>query len=63
MASSRTSFPECCRYCPHHAEFTGSCTHELRQTLIEVFAYTEPQGQSCPVYAEWHGKEMVELAR
>lgn len=41
-------FPACCAYCPYRHHVTGSCDHDLRQTLVRGFI---DRGETtCSVY-------------
>jgi len=40
------TFPGCCARCPHLNRLDGSCTHELRQSLLLEL----DDDRTCPVY-------------
>jgi len=41
------AFPNCCACCPYLQAFKASCTHDLRQSLVQDLS----RNQSCPVYS------------
>lgn len=51
-------FPGCCVYCPHLQRVTASCTHELRQSLLDELTTARP----CPVYSREKTEAMRRLA-
>lgn len=52
-------FPACCAHCPYLRPVEASCTHELRQALIQEVT----EGATCSVYAERKTATMSELSR
>ena len=62
MGVSSTTFPECCRYCPHRTPVSGACGHAARQTLVAEFARAGDSETTCPVFADWRTDEMAALS-
>ncbi|WP_152418101.1 hypothetical protein [Haloferax elongans] len=60
MPDGRINFPECCGYCPHRQRFSAACSHDLRQSLVFELAAAE---KPCPVFDDWHAREMSRLER
>ncbi|WP_311172907.1 hypothetical protein [Halobellus ordinarius] len=58
MVATDLTFPECCATCPHRNSFTASCTHDLRQVVIQEANSAEP----CPVYVTERADAMRQLA-
>ncbi|MGQ4555560.1 hypothetical protein [Halobellus sp. GM3] len=58
MFAADPPFPECCATCPHRNSFKASCTHELRQAVVQEVDEAEP----CPVYQDEKTDAMRELA-
>jgi hypothetical protein len=50
-------FPSCCACCPHLRRVKASCTHELRQSLVQELT----TNQSCPVYSQAKTNAMQQL--
>lgn len=56
MAASVT---ESCTHCPHFDKFHSSCTHELRQSLIQEISSGEDK--TCPLFPRIHAEAMQSL--
>lgn len=50
---------EACTHCPHFDEFHGSCTHELRQSVIQEISSSE--NETCPVFPKIYAEAMQSL--
>lgn len=61
MSSFDLPVTESCLHCPHFDTFQGSCTHDHRQSVIQVLASKE--GDRCPLYPAVHAEAMQELEK
>jgi len=58
MTTADPPFPACCASCPHRNAFTASCTHDFRQSVVQMV----DENGTCPVYVDEKSEAMRELA-
>lgn len=61
MLADRLQMAECCTQCPYFDKFHRSCTHDLRQVIIQE--RTDESTIRCPVFSRVRAKSMHELER
>lgn len=58
MNTVLSTVPESCTRCPYLDHFHSTCSHPLRQSLIQEFA---DEHDDCPVFSEVRAEAMRDL--
>lgn len=61
MRESEFHPSDCCVKCPHFDKFRRTCTHDLRQAIIQEMA--DEREAPCPVFSRVRARSMAELER
>ncbi|WP_254822918.1 hypothetical protein [Haloglomus halophilum] len=61
MRENEFHLSDCCVKCPHFDEFRRTCTHNLRQAIIQEMA--DESRPACPVFPGVRAQSMQELER
>jgi hypothetical protein len=61
MRENEFLLSDCCVKCPHFDEFSRTCTHDLRQVIIQEIA--DESKSACPVFPRVRAQSMQELER